>query len=198
MFTRFTVSAAAMLLSSFTSLTHASENSLYSEAAPDDASFVRLIGFENATTATFAGKEFDLLEDEEQAYLPVSSTLLNDVEAGSFVSLIKRSDGSIEEIYEGPRDARSKVFLFLINAADRPLELRLADGTTTVIADVKAQSAAQRGVNPISVSLGVFDPSETEPLAVFDVALKRGQNISFIADKTGVQLVENRFGLVAK
>ena len=198
MFTRFTTPIAAILLSSFASISHADENSLYSEAVPYDASFIRFIGFENADTAVFAGKEFHLLENEKQAYLPISSTRLNNVEAGSYVSLIKQPDGSVETIFEGPRNGRSKVFLFLVNASDVPHELRLTDESAVVIANVKAQSADQRGVNPINVSLGVFKSTETEPLAVFDVALKRGQNISFIVDDTGVQLVENRFGLVAK
>jgi len=198
MFTRITVSTAALLLSSFASMAQASENSLYAEAAPDDASFVRFIGFKDEPSMTFAGKAFDLSENEGHAYVPVSSALLKDVEVGSFVSLIKQPDGAVETIYEGPRKARSKVFLFLVNGSDTALELRLADGSATVLADVAPNSAEQRGVNPVSVSLGVFPANETTPMAVFDVALKRGQNISFIADKRGVQLVENRFSQVAK
>ncbi|WP_299403854.1 alginate O-acetyltransferase AlgF [uncultured Roseobacter sp.] len=176
----------------------ASDTSLYPEAAPADASFVRFAGFDPDETAEFAGKSFALTLEDDLAYLPVSSALLNSVAPGTFVTIVRGADGHQQTILEGPRSHAARVHLFLINATERVLELRLADGSTPVIETVAAATAGARDVNPVAIALGVFELGNPIPLATFDVALKRGQNLSFIADDTGIRLVENRFGAVAR
>ena len=59
-------------------------------------------------------------------------------------------------------------------------------------------SSGLRAVNPVAISFGVFQHGVDAPLATFDVSLRRGQNLTFLADQSGVRLVENRFGPVAK
>lgn len=176
----------------------ADDNSLYREAAPKDASFVRFIGFKAGEPAEFAKKSFEIAAQDEDAYLPVSAALLDGVEAGQFVSVVKTSDAGAVIIDEGARDSRSKVFLFLVNATQTTLDLRLADGSAVVVDGIASGLSGQRGVNPLAVELGVFESGLNTPIAVFDVKLQRGQNVSFIADETGVRLVQNRFGAVSK
>ncbi len=176
----------------------ADENSLYAEVAPDDASFVRFVGFEGTTSAEFAGKTFDLYDVDQNAYVPVSSSLLSGIPSGSYLTVLHSSDSQGVVVTEGARDTRSKVFLFLINGTDTPLDLRLADNSATVIDAVNQGQAGQRGVNPLSVALGVFADDAQTPLKTFEVTLKRGQNISFVADDRGIHLIENRFSAVAK
>lgn len=176
----------------------ADDSSLYAEPAPDDASFVRFVGFKDATSTTFAGKTFDLPEEASNAYLPVSSSLLNDIPNGSYVTVLRNPDGNDNVITEGARDTRSKVHLFLINGTDTALDLRLADNSATVIDGVGVGRSGQRGVNPLAITLGVFSHDGQMPLETFEVTLKRGQNISFVADERGIHLIENRFGPVAK
>lgn len=190
------LTAAFCVLSSLAA--HADDTSLYAEAAPDDASFVRFVGFEGAGSAEFAGKTFDLPKDANSAYVPVSSSQLNDVPNGSYITVLRSVDGQDKVISESARDTRSKVFLFLVNGTDTALDLRLADNSATVIDGVGQGRAGQRGVNPLAVTLGVFSHDAQTPLKTFDVTLKRGQNISFVADDRGIHLVENRFGPVAK
>ena len=101
-------------------------------------------------------------------------------------------------IPEGPRASASKVSLYLINATDQALELKLADGSVTVIGGVEPMSSGVRAVNPVAISFGVFQRGEDAPVATFDVSLRRGQNLTFLADQSGVRLIENRFGPVAK
>jgi hypothetical protein len=86
----------------------------------------------------------------------------------------------------------------LINTTQQPLELRLADNSATVIEAVPSGESGQRGVNPVSVSLGVFAQGADNPLGAFDVQLQRGQNLSFVATEQGIELIENSFGPVAK
>ena len=192
----FSLTAALCLFLSIQA--KADDTSLYAEATPDDASFVRFVGFEGETAAAFAGKIFQLSNEDHAAYVPVSSSLLSGTPSGSYVTVLRSQNGHDLIITEGARDARSKVFLFLVNGTKTPLDLRLADNSATVIDAIGYGQAGQRGVNPLSVKLGVFADGEQTPLETFDVTLKRGQNISFVADNSGVRLVENHFGPVAK
>lgn len=176
----------------------AQDNSLYAEATPDDASFVRFVGFQGTDEATFAGKSFDLSDVETGAYIPVSASALENVPAGRFQTILKKADGSVVSVSEATRDRQTKVFLFLINTTQQPLDLRLADNSATVIKAIPFGASDQRGVNPVNVSLGVFAEGSDDALGIFDVQLQRGQNLSFVATEQGVELIENRFGPVAK
>lgn len=188
--------AVAILgLSATTSM--ATDTSLYAEAPPADASFVRFAGFGADKSAEFAGKTFILNADEKLAYTPVSSSALDGVAAGTYVTVVK-ANGAHHAIDEGPRAEASKVSLYLVNATDQALELKLADGSVTVIGGVEPMSSGLRAVNPVAISFGVFQRGDDTPLATFDVSLRRGQNLTFLADPSGVRLVENRFGPVAK
>lgn len=176
----------------------AADTSLYAEAAPADASFVRFIGFDGAKEAQFDGFTFALIDDVGEKYIPISAALLNATQPGSFVSVLRSADGEIQTITEGARSRRSKVSLLMLNAGDVPVHLRLADGSVPVIEDVAPTGSALRDVNPVAISLGVFSDLQEAPLAVFEVALRRGQNLSFVVDAGSVRLIENQFAPVAK
>lgn len=186
---------AVLCLSATTGM--ATDASLYAEAPPADASFVRFAGFDTDTSAEFAGKTFALNAGERLAYTPVSSAALTGVSPGSYVTVVK-GQGAYHAINEGPRAEASKVSLYLVNATGQALDLKLADGSVTVIGGVKPMSSGLRAVNPVAISFGVFQRGDDVPLATFDVSLRRGQNLTFLADQSGVRLVENRFGPVAK
>lgn len=191
----YVIAIATLGLSATASL--ATDASLYAEAPPADASFVRFAGFGAEKSAEFAGKTFALNADEQLAYTPVSSAKLQGVAPGSYVTVVK-ADGESRAIHEGPRAEASKVSLYLVNATDRRLELKLADGSTTVIGGVAPMSSGLRAVNPVAISFGVFGQGDAAPLAIFDVSLRRGQDLTFLADASGVRLIEHRFGAVAK
>lgn len=176
----------------------ATDTSLYAEAPPSDASFVRFAGFGANDKVTFAGKTFTLKADEKLAYTPVSATALNGIDAGAYLTVIRGDDGTLHPISEAPRANAAKVSLYLVNATKQALELRLADGSITVIGAVDPMDSGLRAVNPVAISLGVFQQGQDAPLATFDVSLRRGQNMTFLADESGVRLIENRFGAVAK
>ena len=195
--TRFPAMIAVLGLSMMPFATFASDNSLYAEAAPDDASFLRFVGFADAPQASFAGKTFTLNADDRDAYIPVSSAKLTGVTPGSYLTIIRQPSGSATAIAEAPRPNRSKIALVLVNATDQPLDLRLADGSVAVLDNVAPMSSDLRPVNPVQLALGVFAEDGTTPLATFDVAMKRGQNLTFLADADGIRLIEHRFAAVA-
>lgn len=175
----------------------ASDNSLYAEALPADASFVRFVGFDGQDSAAFAGFTFDLAADDAGKYIPVSAANLNNIAPGSYTSILRAADGSVQTIIEADRGRQSKVALVLVNGTDAPLALRLADGSVPVIENVDPTTSGIREVNPVAITLGVFGTDQSTPLATFDVALRRGQNISFVADETGIRLIENQFAPLA-
>ncbi|MEO0390240.1 MAG: hypothetical protein AAF218_04790 [Pseudomonadota bacterium] len=166
--------------------------SLYPEAAPEDAAFVRFFDAGDARQVEFAGVTFTLHPDEDGAYIPVSAARLNGVAAGSFVSVVAG-----HPIYEGSRSNRAKVHLFMVNATDAPLDLRVVQDAIPVLERVAPMTAGVRAVNPLRITLGIFDADGTVR-STFDVTMQRGQNLSFVATRHGVQLVTHRFAAVAK
>lgn len=197
MFSNSSVLLTASICLLFAENVNANDASLYAETPPDDASFVRFIGFADTTNVEFGGKAFDLAGVDQNAYVPVSASHLEAISAGSYFSVL-RDQSQIIPIEEGPRDTRSKVHLFLVNGTDAALDLRLSDNSATVIDAVGSGQSGQRAVNPVSVSFGVFPDGGDTPLAEFEVSLKRGQNLSFVADARGVHLIDNIYGSVAK
>jgi len=175
----------------------AQQAGLYPDALPDDVSFVRFVGFDGHDSATFAGATFALDAATAAQYIPVSAGALDAVAAGSYATVLRASDGTTRVIPEAPRSRRAKVALLLVNGTDAALTLRLIEGGAEVIGAVPPATAALREVNPVAVTLGVFGADTPTALAQFDVALKRGQNISFVADGTGVRMIENRFAPLA-
>ena len=197
--TRFSLIPALLISTvSLTGALHADDGTLYAEPLPDDASFVRFIGFGEQTRATFAGFSFALSPQTQGQYIPVSSADLTGIAAGSYTSVLRKADGTLSPIPEAPRARQAKVALVLVNGTDTALALRLADGSVDVIGDVLPASSSLREVNPVAITLGVFRTDQTTALATFDVALRRGQNLSFVADETGVHLIENQFAPLAK
>ncbi|MEP4198343.1 MAG: alginate O-acetyltransferase AlgF [Aliishimia sp.] len=182
----------------FSASASADDTSLYADVLPDDASFVRFVGFEGKDNAAFAGFTFDLIAQDAGKYIPVSASKLTNVTSGSYTTVLRDDDGTLRTINEAHRSRQSKVALLLVNGTQTPLELRLADGSVAVIKDVNPATSGLREVNPVAITLGVFAMDQQIPLATFDVALRRGQNLSFVADDTGVRLIENQFAALAK
>ena len=174
------------------------DTALYAEAAPADASFVRFLGYGNEDSVQFDGKTFELSADTETTYIAVSAAHLAETAPGSYVTVARRKDGSEVIVHEASRDDAARVYLFLVNASDMALDLRLADGSTPIIQNVEQAQSGVRAVNPVAVSLGVFAHGHDQAIATFDLSLRRGQNVSFVADDTGVRLIENRFGPVLR
>lgn len=176
------------------SVAFTTDETLYAAPSPNDASFIRFIGFERDDVVVFADKEFTMKKGEADSFLPVSSALLADILEGSFYSLVKKTDGTVISILEARRDDPTKVGLTLLNGDVQSLRLGLTDASVTVVSDVEVSRSGHSLVNPIQIEFGVFNQIDQDPIARFDVALRRGQNITFFADVSGVRMIEDRFG----
>lgn len=174
------------------------ETGLYPEAAPPDSSFLRFVGFDAGEPLHFAGKRFKAPEKQSVPYVPVSAALLEGIAPGAFLTVVRDDAGQLQAINESTARDPAKVHLFLINATSQNLDLRVAGSETVVIESTAAMQSGTRAVNPVNIGLSVVAAGSKTPLQTFQVDLRRGQNISFLATSSGVQLIEHRFGPVAK
>lgn len=188
---------AATLSATLPSLSLADDAALYAEPAPADAAFVRFIGFAPGAKVDFAGLSFDIPQEAPNSYIAVSSARLTNIDSGAYLSILPAQDGTLRRVDEPARETRSKVHLLVINAGTDAVTLSTADGAMAVVQNVTPGAAASRAVNPVAVSLGVFS-APGAPLDTFDVALRRGQNLSFVVTESNVHLIENSFGPVLK
>jgi hypothetical protein len=83
--------------------------------------------------------------------------------------------------------------LTLLNLSDDQARLVLSDQNIDVIGTTDINTAGGRTVNPVAATLSVVTSSGAV-LGSFDVQLRRGQNITFVARPDGAELIENRFG----
>lgn len=195
---RFFLSTAIVLAHAVTGASaETTDTALYDDPAPADASFVRFVGFHDRSTM-FAGKVFSLPAENKAHYIPVSAAQLDGVAPGRYITVVNRPGNAPSVIEEAPRDDATRVHLFVINTSDTAVSLRTEDGATAVIDDIAPGVSGTRAVNPIAIILGVFAKGDTTPLATFDLSLRRGQNLSFLARPAGVELIENRFAPVAE
>ena len=178
----------------------ADSDSLYAEAPPADAVFVRMLQ-ETATpaqTASFAGQTITVEDSADTAFRAISATALNGVAPGSYYSLVPNADGSATVIAEPARHAVSKTHLVLVNTSDTPVRLVVSGPGIEVIAPVAPGEAGMRAVNPVTATLEVQNATDATVLGSFDLRLSRGQDITFVAKPQSADVLNDSFGPVLR
>ena len=174
----------------------AAQDSLYPEAPPDDAVFVRWLGSDDATSVPVFGQELRAEPEFGTAYIAISASELSGAEAGVFVTVVSEIGGHAHVINEPPRQDASKVQLLLLNTSADPVRLIAQGPGAEVIAPVATGDAGIRSVNPVAVTLAVERVGDGKVLGSFDLRLSRGRNLTFLALGDGAELIENSFGPV--
>lgn len=167
----------------------AADNELYDDPPPEDAVFVRWI--EEAPAPELFG--ISLPTETSDVFHPVSAALTTGAQEGSFYTAAVDATGHVAVVQEPDRGDRSKVLLTLLNLSDDQARLVLSDQNIDVIGTTGINAAGGRTVNPVAATLSVVTSSGSV-LGVFDVQLRRGQNLTFVARHDGAYLIENRFG----
>ena len=175
------LSAAGMAL--------ANDDQLYKAPPPDDAAFIRLLDV--AAPQTVFGVGID--NKEGFAYRAVSAAKADGAVAGQFYAAVTGQDGELIIIEEPARDDTSKVHLFLVNLSGAPVRVELDGRDVQVIGDTAVNASGVRAVNPVAATLNVVAEDGTV-LGSFDVALRRGQNLTFVARDGAAEVIENSFG----
>lgn len=174
----------------------AEDRGLYGEPVPADAAFIRWIDFGTGASRIAFGRDFAQDAVPDMTYAAISTALLDGAEAGGYYSIVASEDGTAQQIREPARNDASKVHLILLNAADTPVSLVLSDMETEVIGATPAAQAQSRAVNPVSAALAVRSDRTGTVLDGFDVALRRGQNLTFAVIGNEVIAIPSTFGPV--
>lgn len=167
----------------------AADNTLYDAPPPEDAAFLRWI--EPGPAPEIYG--IAALGAEGDAFHPVSAAATRGAQPGAYYTAARDAAGAVVVIEEPARPDRSKVQLTLVNLADAPVRLEVAGLAMVVVAETQTGTAAARAVNPVTVTLAVVT-ADGAALGRFDVSLRRGQNMTFVARPDGAQMIANRFG----
>lgn len=193
--TKFTHAAAAVLMLISPTFAAADDDALYGEPIPADAAFVRWLNTPSDQVKKAFGYDFSGLVDGTE-YVVISAGLLNNVESGAFISVVAQDGDGHDFILEPKRSDRSKVSLLLLNGSESAASLVANGDSIDVIKDVAAGDVGIRAVNPISASLEVKTGDNPAIVATFDVALKRGEDLTFAVLPNGVALIPTTFGTV--
>lgn len=180
---------AAILISLASSGAAMADEALYDSPPPADAAFVRWLTPE-AKFADFGVAPSTRIED---AFHPVSAGRTTGAEPGLFYTVAQNAEGARIVVQEPERAEPTRVLLTLMNLSASPVRLVLANQNVEIIGATDVDQAAGRAVNPVSATVSVVTASGVT-LGTFEVRLRRGQNITFIARPDSAQLIENHFG----
>ncbi|MGJ8585347.1 MAG: alginate O-acetyltransferase AlgF [Marinosulfonomonas sp.] len=155
---------------------------LYEAPPPDDAAFVRFVGFDGVESTAWNGLNFRAGELGLDDYFVIHSEAAGLTE-GDFITVIPGPDGNPISLIE-PAKSVEKVVVALINLSSTALDLKTADGAIAIITGVEPLGAGFREVNPTSIAVQAFEGVNAvgEPVAR---VLRRGKHISFIAAADG-------------
>jgi alginate O-acetyltransferase complex protein AlgF len=188
--------ALALSLSSLTAT--AGEGGLYAPNAPKGSSFVRGYNASNSELnfsvgntdlsdiAPLASSDFSFLPAGSYSAQVGSNNLPVKLEAGKFYTLVSQDGEAPKLVAEAPFTNKRKALLRVQNLTDNTLSLKTADGKAVVDA-VAPDASGQREVNPVKVSLALFDGnrkvSDLKP-----VSLARGEVVSLYITGSGKTL----------
>ncbi|PYE52821.1 alginate O-acetyltransferase AlgF [Deinococcus yavapaiensis] len=177
------------------------DDGLYEAAPPPDSAFVRLINTAaRDVTATLGSAAVSVPSGNPSPYrvvrqgnVVVASGAVRQtlrVAAGRFYSVVV-GDGSPRLVEDPDVTNRGRALVVLYNFGEHErVDLRTADGKTTVLEDVKRGLTAQRLVNGVRVTFAVFAAGKA--IETFrEVELERGAAYSVVVTKTSATLTRN-------
>src|SRR5690606_34434938 len=163
----------------------AGEASLYGPAAPKGSSFVRLynagaqatgvqVGSASITsTAPQAASAFSFLPAGSYTAEVGGKSVPVKLDADQYYTLVNSADGSTL-VVDPAFNNRQKALVRLHNLTGQPLSLKTKDGKTEVVETVKPQEHGDREINPVKVSLALYE-GDKRLTNVDTILLERGE-----------------------
>lgn len=188
MMNRTALHTAAALMAALGSMTAlaASDSALYGPTAPKGSTFVRLFNASNSEAsanvgsanlndvAPLASSDFSFLPQGDYTAKVGSGSLPVKLAADHYYTLVNYGSAAPVLVEEAPFTNKQKSLVRLQNLSDQPLALKTADGKTEVVANVQAKGTGQREINPVKVSLALYD-GDKKVSDLKPVALERGE-----------------------
>jgi len=162
------------------------DSALYGPTAPKGSSFVRIYNAGNAEVSATVGttnlSDVAPLSSSDFSFMPggdysakVGSQSLPVKLAGDhYYTLVNNASGAPQLIEEPPFKNKQKSLVRVQNLSDKALTLKTADGKTEVVPTVAAKGRGEREINPVKVSLALYD-GDKKVGDVKPVALERGE-----------------------
>ncbi|HUE93476.1 alginate O-acetyltransferase AlgF [Pseudomonas sp.] len=178
--------ACALALSLGSLQAQAGEAALYAPSAPKGSSFVRAYNAGNSEISVSVGntdlRDIAPLGSSDFSFLPPgsysaqvgSSALPVKLDAERFYTLVNQPGSTPKLVEEAPFNNKRKALLRVQNLTDRSLSLKTADGKAAVIEAVGPDDNGQREVNPVKVSLALYD-GDKKITDLKPVTLARGE-----------------------
>ncbi|AVU75364.1 alginate O-acetyltransferase AlgF [Pseudomonas sp. Fig-3] len=175
-------SMSALSLSAFAG----GDSALYGPVAPKGSSFVRIYNASNAEVsatvgstnlsdvAPLASTDFSFMPGGDYSAKVGSQTVPVKLAPDHYYTLVNNASGQPQLIEEPPFKNKQKSLVRVQNLSDKPLTLKTADGKTEVVKTVAAKSRGEREINPVKVSLALFD-GDKKVGDLKPVALERGE-----------------------
>jgi alginate O-acetyltransferase complex protein AlgF len=172
----------------------AQDTGLYDPAPPANSAFVRVL---NAPTASLADKTVTAEKNAASSYVVIpqgeftakvgaTSGKLK-VEAGKFYSVIVTGT-ALKLLIDKAADNRAKALLTVYNLSKvGSVDLKTADGKTSVISGIKPGESGNRAVNGITVDLAAFDKTKLLG-SLKGVKLERGNAYALVLTDAGLTI----------
>lgn len=191
--------ACAIALSLGALHAHAGEGGLYAPTAPKGSTFVRAYNAGNSELSVSVGntdlRDIAPLGSSDFSFLPAgsysakvgSSSLPVKLDADHYYTLVNQPGAEPKLVEEAAFENKQKALLRVQNLSDSTLSLKTADGKAAVVDKVAPDGNGEREVNPVKVSLALFD-GEKKISDLKPVTLARGEVVSLYITGSGSQL----------
>lgn len=159
---------------------------LYGPTAPKGSTFVRVYNASNAEISASVGNtslnEIGPLASSDFSFMPQgdysakigSNTLPVKLASDHYYTIVNNTSGAPQLVEEAPFKNKQKALVRVQNLSDKALTLKTADGKTNVVETVKAKGTGEREINPVKVSLALYE-GDKKVSEVKPVALERGE-----------------------
>jgi alginate O-acetyltransferase complex protein AlgF len=183
---RWLTATCSLLIGLLAHQAQADEAALYGPSAPKGSAFIRLYNASSqeasGTVGTSSLREVEPQGSSDFVFMPGgnytaqigSQSQSLSLKPDGYYTLVKMSDGSLKLVDEPPFKNRQKALVRLQNLSNESLSLKTADGKTEVVSPVAPNSHGDREINPVKVSLGLFDGS-AKVADLKPVVLSRGE-----------------------
>lgn len=196
---RWTSYACALALGIGALHAQAGEGGLYAPNAPKGSAFVRAYNAGNSELSMSVGNtdlnDIAPLASSDFSFLPAgsysaqvgSANLPVQLDADHYYTLVSQPGAAPKLVEEAPFTNKQKALLRVQNLSGSTLSLKTADGKAAVVDDVAPNDSGQREVNPVKVSLALFD-GQRKVSDLKPVSLARGEVVCLYITGTPGQL----------
>jgi len=164
----------------------AGDSALYGPTAPKGSAFVRVynasgqqvnstIGNNKAADVPAGkGTAFEFMPGGQYTAKLGSESLPVNLAGDHYYTIVNNASGKPQLVEEPPFKNKQKSLVRVQNLSDKSLTLKTADGKTDVVKAVAAKGTGEREINPVKVSLALYD-GDKKVTDVKPVALERGE-----------------------